>query len=146
MQAFKGELFIEGGKMKEISELKLPEDIRYSDDHEWARQEGDLIKMGISDYAQDQLGDIIFVELPEIGKKFEKGEECGTVESVKTVSEIYMPVSGEIQATNQNLAQHPEMVNNEPYTGGWMIQIRPNDLGEMDLLMKKDAYLKMLKG
>jgi glycine cleavage system H protein len=132
--------------MKEINELELPENVRYSDDHEWARQEGDLIKMGISDYAQDQLGDIIFVELPEIGKKFEKGEECGTVESVKTVSEIYMPVGGEIEATNQNLAEHPEMVNNEPYTGGWMIQIKPNDPGEIDLLMKKDAYRNMLKG
>lgn len=132
--------------MKEISELELPEDIRYSDDHEWARQEGDFVIMGISDYAQDQLGDIIFVELPEVGKKFQKGEECGTVESVKTVSEIYMPISGEIQATNQNLVEHPEMVNNEPYTGGWMIQIRPDDLGEIDSLMKKDAYLKMLKG
>jgi glycine cleavage system H protein len=132
--------------MKEINELELPENVRYSDDHEWARQEGDLIRMGISDYAQDQLGDIIFVELPEIGKKFEKGEECGTVESVKTVSEIYMPVGGEIEATNQNLAEHPEMVNNEPYTGGWMIQIKPNDPGEIDLLMKKDAYRNMLKG
>ncbi|MBN1226234.1 MAG: glycine cleavage system protein GcvH [Deltaproteobacteria bacterium] len=132
--------------MKEINELELPENVRYSDDHEWARQEGDLIRMGISDYAQDQLGDIIFVELPEIGKKFEKGEECGTVESVKTVSEIYMPVGGEIEATNQNLAEHPEMVNNEPYTGGWMIQIKPNDPGEIDLLMKKDAYRNLLKG
>ncbi|MEA3361394.1 MAG: glycine cleavage system protein GcvH [Thermodesulfobacteriota bacterium] len=132
--------------MKEISELTLPEDVRYSDDHEWARQEGDFVRAGISDYAQDQLGDIIFVEFPEIGETFEKGEECGTVESVKTVSELYMPVGGEVTAVNENLAEHPEMVNSEPYNNGWMIEIRPTDFGEMDSLMGKDAYLKMLKG
>lgn len=132
--------------MKEIIELLLPEDVRYSGDHEWARQEGDFIRIGISDYAQDQLGDIIFVELPETGETFEKGEECGTVESVKTVSELYMPVGGEVTAINGNIAEHPELVNNEPYGGGWMIEIRPVDPGEMDSLMGKDAYLKMLKG
>ena len=132
--------------MKEISELSLPEDVRYSDDHEWTRQEGSLVRGGISDYAQDQLGDIIFVELPETGETFEKGEECGTIESVKTVSELYMPVGGEITAINENLAEHPELVNNEPYDGGWIIEIRPTDFGEMDSLKGKDAYLKMLKG
>ena len=132
--------------MKEISQLSLPEDVRYSDDHEWARQEGSLVRGGISDYAQDQLGDIIFVELPETGETFEKGEECGTIESVKTVSELYMPVGGEITAINENLAEHPELVNNEPYDGGWIIEIRPTDFGEMDSLKGKDAYLKILKG
>ena len=132
--------------MKEIGELTLPEDVRYSDDHEWARQEGDFVRVGISDYAQNQLGDIIFVEFPEIGDTFEKGEECGTVESVKTVSELYMPVGGEVTAVNENLAEHPEMVNNEPYNGGWMIEIRPTDFGEMDSLMEKGDYLKTLKG
>ena len=93
---------------KAISDLVLPDDVRYSDDHEWARQEGETIKVGISDYAQDQLGDIVFVELPEVGSTFERGEEFGTLESVKAVSELYMPIGGEILATNEALADSPE--------------------------------------
>jgi len=132
--------------MKELNELILPEDVRYTDEHEWARQEGDRVRVGITDYAQDQLGDIVYVELPEIGSTFNKGDEFGTVESVKTVSEIYMPVSGEVIAINEELTDHPEYVNTDPYSKGWMIDVKPSDIGEMDTLLDKNAYLKLLEG
>jgi glycine cleavage system H protein len=132
--------------MKEISELNLPDDLRYTDSHEWARQEGDLVKVGISDYAQDQLGDIVFVELPGVGDTIEKGEEFGTVESVKAVAELYMPVGGEITATNEALENAPELLNQDPYAGGWIIEIRPGSAGELEALKDKDAYLEMLQG
>lgn len=132
--------------MKEIDELNLPDDLRYAKDHEWTRLEGDKVKIGIDDYAQDQLGDIVFVELPEVGATFSKGEEFGTVESVKAVSELFMPIGGEILAINTALEETPEHVNNSPYDEGWMIEIKPNDVAEMDTLMDKKAYIKMLKG
>ncbi len=131
---------------KKIDELNLPEDIRYTDDHEWAKQDGEVIKIGITDYAQDQLGDIVFAELPEPGDSFEKGDEFGTLESVKAVSELYMPVGGEIEAINEDLADTPELLNSEPYGGGWMITIKPTEAGEFDGLLDKAAYLAMLKG
>ena len=132
--------------MKEIHELKLPEDVHYAEDHEWVRPEGDKSVVGISDYAQDQLGDIVFVELPEVGSTLSKGEAFGTVESVKAVSELYMPVGGKILAINGGLEESPELVNNEPYGQGWMIELQPNDLKEIDALMTQQAYLEMLKG
>ena len=132
--------------MKEISELNLPTDVVYTKDHEWAKTEGDVIRIGISDYAQDQLGDIVFVELPEVGSSFEKGEEFGTVESVKAVSELYMPISGEITAINEALEDEPELVNNDPYGGGWMIDIKAGNPAEIDDLKPKADYLEMLKG
>ena len=132
--------------MKELSELHFPEDVRYAESHEWAKLEGDKVKVGISDYAQDQLGDIVFVELPEAGDSFEKGEEFGTVESVKAVSELYMPVGGEIVAVNKDLEDSPERVNNSPYTDGWMIEVKPDDASEINGLLANDAYLEKLKG
>lgn len=132
--------------MKEISQLNLPDDLRYAEDHEWARKEGESIRVGIDDYAQDQLGDIVFVELPQKGAKLAKGEVFGTVESVKAVSELFMPVGGEIVAINKNLEESPELVNTSPYTDGWMIEVRPTDTTELDSLMTKAAYLEMLKG
>jgi glycine cleavage system H protein len=132
--------------MKEISELNFPEDLRYAEDHEWAKAKGEAVVVGISDYAQDQLGDVVFVELPQVGDTFSKGDEFGTVESVKAVSELYMPVSGEIAAVNTALEDAPELVNNEPYGGGWMIEVKVQDTGELDGLMARDAYLDMLKG
>ena len=131
---------------KEIVDLKLPEDVNYTEDHEWAKQEGDAIKVGITDYAQDQLGDIVFVELPEVGDTFEKGDEFGTLESVKAVSELYIPISGEVVAINEDLADTPELVNSDPYGVGWMIAIKPSNTGELDALIDKEAYLAMLKG
>ena len=132
--------------MKEIDELNLPDNLRYAKDHEWTRLEADKVKIGIDDYSQDQLGDIVFVELPEVGATFAKGEEFGTVESVKAVSELFMPVGGEILAINTALEETPEHVNNNPYEDGWMIEIKPSDVAEMDALMDKEAYIKMLKG
>ena len=132
--------------MKEIDELNLPDDLRYAKDHEWTRLEGNKVIIGIDDYAQDQLGDIVFVELPEVGATFSKGEEFGTVESVKAVSELFMPIGGEILAINAALEETPEHVNNSPYDKGWMIEVKPSDVAEMDALMDKDAYIKTLKG
>lgn len=132
--------------MKEISELTFPDDLRYAEDHEWVKKDGDTFKIGISDYAQDQLGDIVFVELPEVGATFDKGEEFGTVESVKAVSELYMPMGGEIVAVNASLEDTPESVNNAPYTDGWMIVIKPGSPDEYNALLDKAAYLEMLKG
>lgn len=132
--------------MKEISELNLPEDVRYADDHEWAKNSGDTVRIGISDYAQDQLGDIVFVELPEVGSTFAKADEFGTVESVKAVSELYMPIGGEVTAINETLTDQPELVNTDPYGGGWMIEVKASDPAEMDSLKSKTDYLEMLKG
>jgi glycine cleavage system H protein len=132
--------------MKELNELNFPDDVRYAESHEWARSEGDKIKVGITDYAQDQLGDIVFVELPEVGDTLEKGEEFGTVESVKAVSELYMPVAGEVVAINETLEDAPEKVNNSPYSDGWMLEIKAENSSALDELMDNDAYLGSLKG
>ena len=132
--------------MKELNELNFPDDVRYAKSHEWARTEGAKTKVGISDYAQDQLGDIVFVELPEVGDTFGQGEEFGTVESVKAVSELYMPVSGEVVAINDTLEDAPEKVNNTPYGDGWMLEIKADNPAEMDDLMDNNAYVETLKG
>ena len=132
--------------MKEINQLNLPDDLRYAEDHEWAQKDGDHIRIGIDDYAQDQLGDIVFVELPQTGDKLAKGDVFGTVESVKAVSELFMPVGGEIIAINKNLEESPELVNTSPYAEGWMVDVKPTDAAELDSLMTKEAYLEMLKG
>jgi glycine cleavage system H protein len=131
--------------MKEISELNLPADLRYTEDHEWAKMEGDTVKIGITDYAQDQLGDIVFVEMPGEGDTFDKGDEFGTLESVKAVSELYIPIGGEIVAVNENLEDAPESLNEDPYAN-WIIEVKPSDPAELDGLMTADAYLESLKG
>ncbi len=132
--------------MKELHELNLPEEVGYAEDHEWIRSENGKAVIGISDYAQDQLGDIVFVELPEVGAAFSKGEAFGTVESVKAVSEMYMPIGGTIAAINGELEEAPELVNSQPYGQGWMIEVQPSDPKELDALMDRNAYLEMLKG
>ena len=132
--------------MKEISELNLPADLRYADDHEWARLEDDKVRVGLDDYAQDQLGDIVFVELPQEGDTFKKGEVFATVESVKAVSECYMPFSGKIVSVNNDLEESPELVNNSPYGDGWFVVINPGNPSEMDTLMTSEAFLEKLKG
>jgi glycine cleavage system H protein len=131
--------------MKEISDLKFPDNLRYSEDHEWVAAENGTIKIGISDYAQDQLGDVVFVELPAVGDTFAKGDEFGTVESVKAVSELYIPMAGEVVAINENLEDAPELLNTAPYDDGWLIVIKPEDASELDDMLAKDAYLNMLK-
>lgn len=132
--------------MKEINELNLPDDVRYTDDHEWAKAEGEKVKIGITDYAQDQLGEIIFVEVPEVGDTLDKGANFGSLESVKAVSDMVMPVSGEVLAVNTALEDAPELLNQDPYSGGWILEIKPGDPAELDQLMDKNAYLEMLKG
>jgi len=132
--------------MKEISELNLPDDVRYAEDHEWARIEGDRVRVGLDDYAQDQLGDIVFVELPEVGATFKKGDEFSTVESVKAVVECYLPVSGEITGVNKALEDAPELVNQSPYGDGWFVEVNPENISERDTLMTNVECLKKLKG
>ena len=131
--------------MKEIEALTLPDNVRYTKDHEWAATDGDRYKIGISDYAQDQLGDIVYVELPEVGALFEQGDEFGTVESVKAVSELYMPMSGEVMSVNSALEESPELMNNDPYGGGWLISIKATDATQFDQLSDRSAYLERLK-
>ena len=131
--------------MKELDELHLPDDIRYTDEHEWARISGDIARIGVSDYAQDQLGDIVFVELPAVGDTIARGEVFGTLESVKAVSELYLPLSGEVVAVNTALADAPELINQDPYAA-WIIEVRPTDAGEYDQLLTAAAYLDLLRG
>jgi glycine cleavage system H protein len=132
--------------MKEIDELDLPETLRYTEDHEWADQREEGVRIGISDYAQDQLGDIVFVERPKIGDHLDKGGEFGTVESVKAVAELFMPVSGEVLVVNSVLEGTPELVNKDPYGDGWMIEVKPEEVQEMETLMTRDVYIEYLKG
>jgi glycine cleavage system H protein len=132
--------------MKSIDELIIPEDLRYAEDHEWAKVEGDKVRVGIDDYAQDQLKAIVYVELPQVGDSFGKGEAFGVVESVKAVVDCYMPVGGEVIAVNTALMDSPQLLNESPYNEGWMIDVKPNDLNEMDTLYTsesiKEAILK----
>ena len=132
--------------MKALDELNFPENVRYTKSHEWVKQDGDLVTIGLSDYAQDQLGEIVFVELPEEGDTFDQGDEFGSVESVKAVSEIYLPIAGEIIDVNTDLEDAPELVNNDCYTGGWMVKIKPENPSQLDGMMDQGAYLEMLKG
>lgn len=131
--------------MKELNELVFGKGLRYSNDHEWVSESGSTRKVGVSDYAQDQMGDIVYVELPEVGATFEKGEEFGTLESVKAVSELYMPIGGEVVAVNEDLGDSPELINQDPYNN-WIIEIKPANLSELDDLLASDAYRELLKG
>jgi len=132
--------------MKEIGELNFPEDVHYTEDHEWIKIEDDEAAIGITDYAQDQLGDIVFVELPQPGDVLGKGEEFGTLESVKAVAELYMPIGGEVVAVNTALEDSPGLVNTSPHSDGWIIRIKQSDPDELNILMNKATYLKMLEG
>lgn len=131
--------------MKELSELILPEGVFYTKDHEWAKSEGEVVLVGITDYAQDQLGDIVFVEMPESGDSFGEGDEFGTLESVKAVSELYLPIAGEIVESNEALEDTPELLNQDPY-GGWIVRIKPENADDLKKLLSKDEYLQILEG
>lgn len=126
--------------------MTFDDSVRYQKSHEWARKEGDNIVVGISDYAQDSLGDVVFVEVPEKGKSVTQGEAFGVVESVKAASDIYAPVSGEVVETNEALADTPETVNQEPFGGGWMVKIKPSDPAQYDALMDAEAYKSYTEG
>jgi len=118
---------------------------RYTREHEWVRLEGDVAVVGISKYAQEQLGDIVYVELPEIGKKLAKGAEAAVVESVKAASEVYAPVAGEVVAVNQVLADEPGKVNESPEVSGWFLKLKPANPGDLDALMDETAYKALLE-
>ena len=117
-----------------------PEELHYTREHEWIRSTGDTLRVGVTDYAQEALGDIVFVTLPEVGTEVRAGEPCGEVESTKSVSDIYAPVSGTILARNEALDAAPELVNSDPYGEGWMIDIRPAEPGSVDGLLDAAAY------
>ena len=118
----------------------VPEDLHYSKDHEWIRVEGDLAVIGITDYAQNSLGDVVYVELPKIGDEFAANESFGSVESVKAVSEVFTPVAGVVAKINESLADEPEKVNSDPYGEGWMIRVRMSHPGEVDSLLTAAEY------
>jgi glycine cleavage system H protein len=118
----------------------IPDDLHYSKDHEWVRVEGNVAVVGITDYAQDSLGDVVYVELPKAGDEFAANEPFGSVESVKAVSEVFSPVSGEIVETNDALADAPEKVNTDPYGDGWMIRVQMSNAGEVDSLLTAAEY------
>lgn len=125
--------------------MNLPKDFKYSEEHEWVKTEGDKARIGITDFAQSELGDIVFVELPEVGDEIEVGEPFGSVESVKTVSELYAPISGKVVEINEDLEDSPEFVNESPYEKAWMIVVEPSDSGELEKLMSAEQYEDMIK-
>ncbi|HEU5139960.1 MAG TPA: glycine cleavage system protein GcvH [Bacillales bacterium] len=125
--------------------MNTPKDLRYSEEHEWVKVEGDKVRIGITDFAQDELGDIVFVELPEEGDELEADEPFGSVESVKTVSELYAPISGKVVEINEELDDSPEFVNESPYEKAWMVIVEPSDESEIDKLMNADDYEKMIQ-
>ncbi|MDE3840040.1 glycine cleavage system protein H [Bacillus methanolicus] len=125
--------------------MNTPKELRYSEEHEWVKVEGDKVRVGITDFAQSELGDIVFVELPEVGDKVTADEPFGSVESVKTVSELYAPISGTVVEVNEELNDNPEFVNESPYEKAWMIVIEPSDISEVDNLMTAEQYEEMIK-
>jgi glycine cleavage system H protein len=124
--------------------MNFPEDLRYTKDHEWVRLDGETAVVGITDFAQKELGDIIYVEVETVGKSLQGAEVFGTVEAVKTVSDLYMPISGTIQELNPALVNEPELVNNDPYGKGWMIKIKPSSKADIDALLSAADYDKLV--
>ncbi len=120
--------------------MNIPDDLKYTKDHEWARQKGAKVLVGITDFAQDQLGDVVFVELPAVGDEVKKGESFGVVESTKAVSELFAPISGKVVEVNDPLVEAPENINEDPYEEGWMIAIEPSDPSELAALLDAKAY------
>jgi glycine cleavage system H protein len=118
----------------------VPEDLHYSKDHEWVRVEGDVAVVGVTDYAQNSLGDVVYVELPKVGEEFSANESFGSVESVKAVSEVFSPISGKVAEVNDALTDEPEKVNGDPYGDGWMIKVRMSSPGEVDSLLTAAEY------
>lgn len=125
--------------------MNLPKELKYSKEHEWVKVEGNEVRIGITDFAQSELGDIVFVELPEVGDEIEINQPFGSVESVKTVSELYAPISGKVVAINEDLDDSPELVNESPYEKAWMLVIEPSDTAQVDELMDADKYEAMIK-
>ena len=126
--------------------MQIPDDLRYSSDHEWIRAEDGTIRVGITDYAQDALGDVVYVEVPEVGTKVEANAKVSEVESTKSVSDIFAPVSGTVVEVNADLADAPERLNDDPYGEGWICVIRPDDPSQVDALLDAQAYSALIDG
>lgn len=126
--------------------MEFPEEFKYTEEHEWVMVENDVVTIGITDFAQDQLGDVVFVELPEVGDQVQLGKPFGVVESVKAVSDVYAPVTGEVLEVNDTLPDDPETLNNSPYEEGWMLKIRLTEAAELDDLMDAEAYQSFIEG
>jgi glycine cleavage system H protein len=124
----------------------VPSDLKYAKSHEWVRVNGDVATVGITDHAQHELTDVVFVELPAVGRKLKAGEACAVVESVKTASDIYAPVSGEVLAINQPLVDNPALVNTEPYANGWFFQVKLANPAEVSAMLSPDSYQKQVAG
>ena len=124
--------------------MQFPDDLKYSKEHEWLRLEGDVAVIGITAFAQDELGDIVYVEQPKVGAAVKQNSQFGVVESVKTVSDLYSPVTGEITAVNDEVASSPELVNQDPYGEGWIIKVRISDQSELDSLLNANDYKQMI--
>ncbi|MFW6321546.1 MAG: glycine cleavage system protein GcvH [Halohasta sp.] len=122
----------------------VPDDIRYLESHEWTTVDGETARIGITDFAQDELGDVVFVELPDVGDEIEAGSAFGVVESIKAVSDLYAPVSGEVTAVNEALFDQPELVNDAPFGDGWMLEVAPSDDAEFDELLSADEYREQI--
>lgn len=120
--------------------MNIPTELKYTKDHEWIKIEGDTATVGITDFAQRELGDIVFIEIETVGEQIDKGEVFGTVEAVKTVSDLFMPVTGEVIAFNERLESEPELVNSDPYGDGWMIKIKIGEPSDVDELLTADSY------
>jgi glycine cleavage system H protein len=132
-------------EQKKFEELIFLDDRGYHSEHTWARPDGDTVLVGISDFAQDSLGEIIFIDLPEAGSTFEQGEEFGIAESAKVASSLYMPVGGEVVAANEQLEDDPTIVNQDPYGQGWMIRVKAHDAAQVQALMSAGQYKQMVK-
>jgi glycine cleavage system H protein len=126
--------------------MDIPETLRYTVDHEWLRPQPEAAEVGITAYAADELGDIVFVELPSVGRRLQAGEAFGVIESVKTASDLYAPLAGEVVAINEALAGHPELVNNDPYGEGWMLRLRLEDAASVETLLDAAAYRDTIGG
>jgi len=125
--------------------MEFPEELKYTEEHEWVMVEDEVVTVGITDFAQDQLGDVVFVELPAVGTIVEAGKPFGVVESVKAVSDVYAPLSGEVVEINEELPDAPETINTSPYDDGWMIKIKLSDAAELEGLMDADAYQEFIE-
>ena len=123
----------------------IPENLRYSKDHEWVSVDGEVATIGITDYAQHSLGDVVYIDMPRVGDKFDAHEAFGSVESVKAVSEMFVPVAGEITEVNEGLNDTPEVVNSDPYAGGWMVKVKMTNTGEADAMMSSAEYEEYLE-
>jgi len=124
--------------------MSAPKDLKYSAEHEWVKTEGENVRIGITHFAQSELGDIVFVELPQVGDEIKAGDPFGSVESVKTVSELYAPISGKVVEVNSELEDSPEFVNESPYENAWMIVVEPTDVTEVDALLSSEKYEELI--